>query len=956
MTKETPRMSRFMKVCLVFSISMMLVASGIFLVSQLIRTEVSSDGGTGPFGNETLPDLSISSADIWFWDDSPEEGEIVYIIASVHNIGGSAAYNFTVEFWDDVCEGCPAMWLIGEDVVQELPPGHLTNVTVLWNTSGQPGNNVITVRVDPQNFVLESNEENNEASKSIYVTPTSDNTPPEIHMVMVNGWHEVKVPAGSVVELEATIDDTMTGMSNILNANYTIGQANWPSSTPMEPIDGCFDSPMEIVRADIDTTGWADGRYETWVYACDWADNCNTTGDFATIEISENITGPDLLIAHEDFHIWDWEPDLGQVVHMFALVRNIGDQDAHNVTVRFVDWYEVNMTIIDDVFVGSIPPGGVANASTDWVAGPVGLHLIEAIADPDDIIPEIDETNNVASRIVIVGGQQPLEGPWPMFRQNTNHTGLSPYDTSGNNGELEWSFQTGHIIESSPAVGFDGTIYVGSADNFTYAINPDGTEKWKLWTGTVYQSSPAIGLDGTVYIGSIGFLGQNDSKFYAINPDGTEKWSIPNLGIRSSPVIGPDSTIYVGSCDGNLYAINPDGTVKWSYATIGHIHSSPAIAFDGTVYVGSTDGNLYAINPDGSAKWATGVSLVDYSSPAIGSDGTIYIGTHNGRLVAVNSNGTAKWTFTTGGNVESSAGIGSDGTIYVGSYDNKVYALNPDGTEKWHFTTNGDVESSPAIGADGTIFVGSNDNKLYAINPDGTEKWRFTAGSHIYSSPAIGTDGTIYVGSHYGKLYAVGKGKPDLTIGDIHFSDDTPEEGQTVFIWANVHNIGTQDAYNVTVQFIDWFEGIELPLPEAIIDFIPAGSCGNATTVWLAIPAGNHTIEVTADPLNLIPESDEGNNVASRCVTVSPTGEYQIFVQATMFDNDNDGKYDDVVILVYDSNNHAVEGASIFVNGTFYGLTADTGLLILENFSLGTYDVDAIFGSLSAETTFYSEG
>jgi outer membrane protein assembly factor BamB len=669
------------------------------------------------------------------------------------------------------------------------------------------------------------------------------------------------------------------------------------------------------------------------------------------------MTGPDLSIAPEDFYISDLEPDLGQTVHMMALVRNIGDQDAYNVTVRFVDWFETNMTIIEDVYVGHMAAGEVRNVSTDWTAGPVGLHLMEAIADPNDIIPEIDEGNNVAFHGVVVHGQQPVEdAPWPMFRQNLNHTGLSPYDTSGNTGKLEWSFQTGHIVESSPAIGSDGTIYVGSADNFTYAINPDGSEKWRFWTGTVYQSSPAIGPDGTIYIGSIGFIGQNDSKLYAINPDGTEKWSVDNLGIRSSPVIGPDGTVYVGSCDSNLYAINPTGTEKWRYGTASDIHSSPAIGSDGAVYVGSTDGHLYAVNPDGSKKWTIGVGLVDYSSPAIGSDGTIYIGSHNGRLVAVNPNGSIKWAFMTGGHVETSAGIGSDGTIYFGSYDNKVYALNPDGSEKWHFTTNGDVESSPAIGAEGTIFIGSNDNRLYAINPNGSEKWHFAAGSHVYSSPAIGADGTIYVGSHYGKLYAVGRGKPDLTIAGIHFSDDTPEEGQTVVIWAYVHNIGTQDAYNVTIQFVDWFEGIQLPLPEAIIDFIPAGSYRNATTVWLAIPAGNHTIEVTADPYNWIPEGNEGNNVATRCVTVAPAGGYQIFVQATMFDNDNDGKYDDVVILVYDSNNHAIEGASIFVNGVYYGLTADTGLLVLENFSLGTYHVDAVFGSLSAKTTFYSEG
>ncbi len=45
-------------------------------------------------------------------------------------------------------------------------------------------------------------------------------------------------------------------------------------------------------------------------------------------------------------------------------------------------------------------------------------------------------------------------------------------------GTLKWSYATGGGIYSSPAVGPDGTIYVGSRDFSLYAINPDGTLKW----------------------------------------------------------------------------------------------------------------------------------------------------------------------------------------------------------------------------------------------------------------------------------------------------------------------------------------------------------------------------------------------------------------------------------------------------------------------------------------------
>ena len=85
-----------------------------------------------------------------------------------------------------------------------------------------------------------------------------------------------------------------------------------------------------------------------------------------------------------------------------------------------------------------------------------------------------------------------------------------------------------------------------------YAIKADGTEKWTLLTEGRFPSSPAIGFDGTIYMGAT-----EANKLYAINPDGTVKWAFQTGGtVHSSPSIGSDGTIYVGSGDGNIYAIN----------------------------------------------------------------------------------------------------------------------------------------------------------------------------------------------------------------------------------------------------------------------------------------------------------------------------------------------------------------------------------------------------------------
>jgi outer membrane protein assembly factor BamB len=347
---------------------------------------------------------------------------------------------------------------------------------------------------------------------------------------------------------------------------------------------------------------------------------------------------------------------------------------------------------------------------------------------------------------------------WPMRGHDLLHTGSSPY-TGPATAAQKWAFTTGNKIWSSPAIGADGTIYLGSNDKKFYAINPDGTQRWTFTTGGLVRSVPAIGTDGTVYVGSW------DKKFYAINPDGTQRWAFTTGDyVESSPAIGADGTVYVGSWDNKLYAINPNGTKRWEFTTNGNVYSSPVIGTDGTIYVGSNDNKLYAIYPDGRQRWAFSTGGYIWSSPAIGANGTVYVGSRDTKIYAINPDGTLYWSFTTGGEVQSSPAIGTDGTIYVGSDNNKLYAIKPDGTQRWSFTTSNMVRSSPSIGTDGTVYVGSHDNKLYAVNPNGTQRWAFTTGDLMWSTPAIGSDGIIYVGSYDGKLYAIGNGTQTLII------------------------------------------------------------------------------------------------------------------------------------------------------------------------------------------------
>jgi hypothetical protein len=64
-----------------------------------------------------------------------------------------------------------------------------------------------------------------------------------------------------------------------------------------------------------------------------------------------------------------------------------------------------------------------------------------------------------------------------------------------------WEYKTKGALHSSPCIGQEETIYVGSTD-FSLHANRGGRTLWEFETGGMVYSSPVEGPDGTVYAGS----------------------------------------------------------------------------------------------------------------------------------------------------------------------------------------------------------------------------------------------------------------------------------------------------------------------------------------------------------------------------------------------------------------------------------------------------------------------
>ena len=158
---------------------------------------------------------------------------------------------------------------------------------------------------------------------------------------------------------------------------------------------------------------------------------------------------------------------------------------------------------------------------------------------------------------------------WPMFRHDLNHTGYST-SAAPNTNQSAWSYTTGDIIFSSPAVA-GGMVYVGSYDGKVYCLDAStGAFVWSYTTGSVVSSSPAVA----------------------------------------------GGMVYVDSFDGKVYCLDAvTGAFVWSYTTGDNVDSSPAVA-GGMVYVGSYDRKVYAFGP--TMLQLAVVSAYDSPSPTSG--------------------------------------------------------------------------------------------------------------------------------------------------------------------------------------------------------------------------------------------------------------------------------------------------------------------------------------------------
>ena len=187
-----------------------------------------------------------------------------------------------------------------------------------------------------------------------------------------------------------------------------------------------------------------------------------------------------------------------------------GDPVTGTITLKGVTLYGTSEQ-------GEPNPTGVGGGHSvwyKWTAPAAGQVQLAAYSSSLDMVAAVYTGSSLAG-LTLVGANNNESGlntdSLVTFTANAGQTYFFQVDNLGSAGgnftlmvnNSSWQFATMNAITSTPAVGSDGAVYIGSTDGSLYAVNADGSPRWSFPTaGYIDNASPALGSNGAVCVGS----------------------------------------------------------------------------------------------------------------------------------------------------------------------------------------------------------------------------------------------------------------------------------------------------------------------------------------------------------------------------------------------------------------------------------------------------------------------
>ncbi len=286
-------------------------------------------------------------------------GDYDTIRVALTNFGATEAEQAVVRFYE---EGAPEKDRapIGEDVtVARIAPGETVILQKVWDTLGRSGLNRISIQIDPDGQVAESDEKNNRLSF-------------ERTVFLLGDFNQ----DGRIDPLDRTIIKQALGS---------------------RPGDALWNPVCDIWEAGLDFPDPPNIRPQPDGVVADHSDHV-VFDRLMDLNLKSALAG--IAFDHSDHVVF--KPGtfhVGDGIRIAVHFPTVGAAEVGKLAVQFYDGPpdEGGVFIGESLVSGAY--GGLGKADVVWRTDgiPVGSHQIFAVADPDDQKVESSEANNVLS-------------------------------------------------------------------------------------------------------------------------------------------------------------------------------------------------------------------------------------------------------------------------------------------------------------------------------------------------------------------------------------------------------------------------------------------------------------------------------------------------------------------------------------------------------------------------------
>jgi subtilase family serine protease len=356
------------------------------------------------------PNLVVLASNINFSPLTISANGTVTVRAVILNHGAREARDVVVQFMD--VSGGSQVPIGSPQTLARIAPGNAATAQMSF-APASPGDFTVQVVADPNNFIVESNELDNRASKSLVV-----GAPPAPNLVALSSNMEFVPSApqdGNLVTIHATAlnNGTMVATDVVVRVE-DVTDAGAPQLIGKQRlIDSLQLGEEATVQVMYDTTDKAGDRTIRMVVdplnsiaECDEADN-----EAITVLTISPPPAPNLVVGENSVRFSPVSPSDGQVVTITVTVLNEGQRNASRVEVQVMDVSNGTPVPVGDFqIIGGISSGGSGVVQVTYdTTGKQGDRKLQVMVDPANLIAETNEEDNQTEATLTV--KEPSDEP-----------------------------------------------------------------------------------------------------------------------------------------------------------------------------------------------------------------------------------------------------------------------------------------------------------------------------------------------------------------------------------------------------------------------------------------------------------------------------------------------------------------------------------------------------------------